>query len=471
MTPRRARLARGSPGPAIESEIESLDLEGRGIARVDGKVAFIDGALPGERVRWERVRSKSRFDAGVVTEVLRASSLRTKPRCVYFGLAAGSCGGCSMQHLDTRAQVSIKQRVLEDSLERIGKVRPETILRPISGLAWNYRHRARMTARYVDGKGAVLVGFHERASSYVADMRSCEILAEPVGRLIGPLRDLLGGLSNRQRLPQIEVAVAQGVTVLVLRVLEPLSDQDRVRLREFELHEGVHFWEQPGGPDTAVPLAGGAGAPPRALNLPLPEYGLQLPFRPTDFTQVNHRTNEILVRRALCLLDPGPDDAVADFFCGMGNFTLPIATRARHVIGLEGSETLLARAAASAREAGLGARTAFVARNLFEWTAADWQALVAARGGRIDRVLVDPPRDGALAVVQALGAGPPPRRMVYVSCNPATLARDCGYLVHQAGWFLRSAGIVNMFPHTSHVESIAVLEPGEAPARTCALRG
>lgn len=458
-TPRTARLGREAPAPAepLFAQIESLDLEGRGVARIDGKVAFIDGALPGEHVQWQRNRAKARFDTGRVVAVLRSSTLRAQPRCAHFGLEQGSCGGCSMQHLDARAQVSVKQRMLEESLWRIGHVRPEMVLRPICGLTWNYRHRARLTVRYIEKKGGALVGFHERASSYVADMRACPVLAASVAQLLVPLRDLVSGLSIRDRLPQIEVAVAQSTTVLVLRILAPLGEGDEPRLNDFAARHGVSFWLQTSGPDSAEPLVPGEA---NTLALPLPEFGLSLPFRPTDFTQVNHRTNEILVRRALALLAPEPGDSVADFFCGMGNFTLPLATRCRAVVGLEGSPPLLRRAEAAAGDAGLAAKVRFLARNLFEWTADDWPALCAASGGKIDRVLIDPPRDGAAALVTALAQEPnPPRRMVYVSCNPATLARDCGTLVAEGRWVLRSAGVVNMFPHTSHVESIAVLEP------------
>ena len=447
------------------ARIESLDLEGRGVARLDdGKVAFIEGALPGERVQWARLRAKARFDTGRVTAVLAASPLRVTPRCPHFGLDAGKCGGCSMQHLDARAQVSIKQRVLEETLWHIGRLRPETVLRPVVGPVWNYRHRARLSVRFVPRKGGVLVGFRERNSSYVADMHACPVLGEPVAHLIDPLRELVSGLSIRDRLPQIEVAIAQAgsgppITVLVLRILAPLSDADRDRLRAFERGQGVGFWLQPAGPDTAEPMdppARGDGA----LPLRLPEFGVEIPFRPTDFTQVNHAINEVLVRRALALLDPGPQDVIADFFCGLGNFTLPLATRAGRVRGLEGSAALLRRAEAAAAAAGFAGRVDFAARNLFEWTAADWEGLRAGLGGRIDRVLVDPPREGALAVVQSFGLdAAPPRRVVYVSCNPATLARDCAWLVHEAKWTVRAAGVVNMFPHTSHVESIAVLEP------------
>lgn len=437
------------------ANIESLDLEGRGIARIEGKVAFIDGALPGERVLWLRTRSKARFDTGRVLQVLRPSSARVAPRCPHFGLQPGSCGGCSMQHLDPRTQVSIKQRMLEETLWRIGHVRPELVLRPVCGPAWHYRQRARLTVRYVARKGGVLVGFHERASSYVADMRQCAVLPEKVSGLLLPLRSLVERLSIRDRLPQIEVAVAQHRTVLVLRILAPLSDTDRRLLAEFSLEHGVSLWTQTSGPESAEPLH---RQEEYGLSLALPEFGLSLPFRPTDFTQVNHRTNEVLVRRALALLAPQAHEVVADFFCGMGNFTLPLATRALRVVGLEGNASLLQRAQRAAQLSGLGHKVSFATRDLFAWTAEDWAALRRSFGGRIDRVLVDPPRDGALAVIKAIASEFPPQRIVYVSCNPATLARDCGWLVHEKGWHLRAAGVVNMFPHTSHIESIALLE-------------
>ena len=442
------------------ADIESLDLEGRGVAHRDGKVVFIEGALPGERVRYERVRNKPSYETGRTLAVERESWMRVTPRCPHFGLHAGACGGCAMQHLDARAQVAVKQRALEDALWHIGKVRAAQLLPPIHGPDWGYRHRARLTVRDVTKKGGVLVGFHERASSYVADMNSCAILPPPVSALLVPLRRLVESLSIRQRLPQIELAVgADARTALVFRVLEPPSASDLAALRAFGEARQVDVWLQPKGPDSAEPLEPAAAS---ALRLPLPQFGVSLEFRPTDFTQVNHRINEVLVGRALHLLDVQGGESVADFFCGLGNFTLPLATRAAHVTGLEGSESLLERARAAAAAHGLAGRTEFLARNLFDWSLVDWEALWARRG-RIDRVLVDPPREGALEVVRALAASARrPRRLVYVSCNPATLARDCAVLVHEGGWCLQAAGVVNMFPHTAHVESIAVLEPTAA---------
>jgi 23S rRNA (uracil1939-C5)-methyltransferase len=437
-------------------EVDSLELEGRGVARREGKVVFVEGALPRERVRVERLRAKPTYETARTVAVLRASSQRVAPRCPHFGLHAGACGGCSMQHIGVRAQVAIKQRALEDSLWHIGRLRAERILRPIVGPAWRYRHRARLAVRDVPKKGGVLVGFHERASSYVADMRECHVLPERVSALLLPLRELVTGLTLRKRLPQIELAVAGDTVVLVLRVLQPPTQDDLERMRRFASAHDVALWLQPGGPETAHPIDAAGGA---SLRLELPEFGVVLPFAPTDFTQVNHRINEVLVRRAVRLLDPEPGDRVLDLFSGLGNFTLPLAKRCARVLGVEGSATLVRRARAAAAENRLQDRVDFETGDLFAWTADDW-GRCEAKLGRVDRVLIDPPREGALAVARALAAAEhKPRRAVYVSCNPATLARDCAVLVHDGGWKLGAAGVVNMFPHTAHVESIAVLEP------------
>jgi 23S rRNA (uracil1939-C5)-methyltransferase len=438
--------------------VESLDLEGQGVARdAGGKVVFVDGALPGEDVQVEVQRRKPQWERGTMTARRRESSQRVEPRCPHFG----RCGGCRLQHLHVGAQVATKQRALEDALSHLAKVRPERVLRLIEGPAWRYRHRARLAVRHVVKKGTVLVGFHELRSSYVADMDSCEVVPEHLSRLLVPLRGLIGAMDQRDRLPQIEVAVGDAVTALVLRHLEPLSAPDRARLVEFGRAHGVQWWLQPKGPDTVHRLE--EGGPDLAYALP--EFGVRVPFRPTDFTQVNHAVNEVLVGRALRLLDVRPDDRVIDWFCGLGNFTLPLATRARAVLGVEGSAALLERARAAAALNGLAGRTAFEARNLFEIGAADLVALSAAA-----KWLVDPPREGAFALAKALaelhqappseGEWEPPARIVYVSCNPATLARDAGLLVHQAGYRCVAAGAVNMFPHTAHVESIAVFEHG-----------
>ena len=430
--------------------VESLDLEGQGVAHnAAGKVVFVEGALPGEQVRVAVRRRKNQWEQGELVELRRESSQRVVPACPHFG----HCGGCKLQHLHPGAQVATKQRALEDALAHLGKVRPERILRPIEGPAYGYRYRARLSVRWVAKKGTVLVGFHERRSSYVADMHSCAVLPPAVSALLMPLRELIGAMAQRDRLPQIEVAVGEDVTALVLRHLEPLVESDVQHLRDFAREHGVQWWLQPKGPDSVHRLDP-EGAP---LRYRLAQFGLVMPFRPTDFTQVNHAVNEVLVSRAVRLLDPQPGDRVIDWFCGLGNFTLPIATRAAEVLGIEGSEVLVQRARDNAAANGLAGRASFAARNLFELGADDLAAY-----GLAQRWLVDPPREGAFALAKALADAPEaehvPRRIVYVSCNPATLARDAGLLVHQAGYRCAAAGVVNMFPHTAHVESIAVFD-------------
>lgn len=443
-------------------KVESIDLEAQGVARnAEGKVVFIEGALPGEEAQVQVGRRKNQWEQGTLVALRRESALRVRPGCPHFGLHAGACGGCKMQHLDAAAQVAVKQRVLEDNLQHLAKVKPEQVLRPIEGPTWGYRYRARLSVRWVPKKGTVLIGFHERKSRYVADMSVCPVLPAAVSAMLLPLRALIGSMDQRDRLPQIELAVGQRpegpLIALVLRHLEPLSQADGDRLRAFAAGHGVQWWLQPKGPETVHLLDDGG----LELAYGLPEFGVLMPFKPTDFTQVNHQINSALVGRALRLLDPQPDERVIDWFCGLGNFTLPIATRARTVLGIEGSETLVQRSRDNARANGLAGKATFAARNLFELGAAD---LVAY--GEAARWLVDPPREGAFALVKAvadLEAAPvagwsPPRRIVYVSCNPATLARDAGLLVHQAGYRCVAAGAVNMFPHTAHVESIAVFE-------------
>ncbi len=454
--------------------IESLDIEAQGIAhRDDGKVVFVEGALPFEVVSANIHRKKNNFEQGAVTAIHRESSQRVQPGCAHFGLHAGACGGCKMQHLHMGSQVAVKQRVLEDNLWHLGKVKPEMVLRPIEGPAWGYRYRARLSVRNVLKKGAVLIGFHERKSRYVADMRACPVLPPHVSALLLPLRELIGAMDARDTLPQIELACGDSVTALVLRHLEALSAADQQRLRDFAgVHPGVQWWLQSKGPETVRlldPLSG-VGPGQVELSYDLPDFGIHMPFKPTDFTQVNPHINRVLVARALRLLDARPQERVIDWFCGLGNFTLPLATQAGEVLGVEGSTTLVARAQENydrnqLARSGLKplCATNFVARDLFEMTPA-----MLVQDGRADKWLVDPPREGAFALVKALvelheqglsdSSWAPPRRIVYVSCNPATLARDAGLLVHSAGYRCTAAGVVNMFPHTAHVESMAVFE-------------
>ena len=430
----------------LVATIESLDHEGRGVARVDGKAVFVEGALPGEKVEYTVVRQRPSYDLAELHRVIIPSAQRVEPRCRYYG----TCGGCSMQHLDSVAQAAVKQRVLEDALWHVGKVRAETIYAAIHGPSWGYRFRARIGARRVPSKGGVLVGFRERKSSYISDMMSCEILPPHVSAMLPALHELIAGLSIPDRIPQIELAMGDGnVTVLVFRHLEALSEADHERLIGFSDAHDVQVWLQPKGPDSIHRLHP-KDAP--GLSYGLPEFGVRMDFRPTDFTQVNVQINQLLMRRAMQLLAPQPGEHIADLFCGLGNFSLPIARSGATVVGVEGSEFLVARAGQNARANGLEANSEFHTANLFEATPDSLAAL-----GRFDKMLIDPPRDGAIEVVKALGDNAP-RRIVYVSCNPATLARDAAVLVHGKGYALRGAGIANMFPQTSHVESIALFE-------------
>ena len=442
--------------------VESIDLEAQGVAHnAEGKVVFIEGALPTEQVQVRVGRSKNAWEQGHLNALRHESPLRVRPGCPHFGLHDGACGGCKMQHLDAAAQVAVKQRVLEDNLQHLAKVKAERLLPAIQGPTWGYRYRARLSVRHVVRKGTVLVGFHERKSRYVADMQVCPVLPAHVSALLMPMRALIHGMDQRDRLPQIELAIGERadgmVTALVMRHLEPLTAADIDRLKAFGQQHQVQWWLQPKGPETVHLLED--GGPELAYSLP--EFGLLMPFKPTDFTQVNHQINSVLVGRAVRLLAPEPHERVIDWFCGLGNFTLALATRSHQVLGLEGSQVLVDRAADNAQRNGLAARTRFAARNLFELTPDDLVAL-----GTADKWLVDPPREGAFALAKSLAdlqAAPragwqPPTRIVYVSCNPATLARDAGLLVHQAGYRCVAAGAVNMFPHTAHVESMAVFE-------------
>lgn len=488
----RKRTAQLPPASDEWLHVESLDLEAQGVARKpDGMVVFIEGALPFEEVQFDAQRSKNNWEQGTLRAIRRESSQRVRPGCPHFGLHPGACGGCKMQHLDATAQVAVKQRVLEDNLWHLGKVRPDAMLRPLEGPTWNYRYRARLSVRHVLKKGTVLIGFHERKSQYIADMKVCQVLPERVSAMLLPLRSLIGSLDACDTVPQIELACGDmpdeagiprlGVIAMVLRHLEPLSEADLRRLRDFaSAHEGVQWWLQSKGPDTVRLLDDGGPV----LSYDLPEFGISMPFKPTDFTQVNPHINRVLVGRALRLLDVRPHERVIDWFCGLGNFTLPLATLAREVLGIEGSDALVARATANYERNGASCTghrslspTRFVVRDLFEMTPA---MLVA--DGIAEKWLVDPPREGAFALVKALAdlharqtggevQGEPvdgvdawrlPQRIVYVSCNPSTLARDAGVLVTLAGYECTFAGVVNMFPHTAHVESIAVFDRPDA---------
>ncbi|MFS2134782.1 23S rRNA (uracil(1939)-C(5))-methyltransferase RlmD [Duganella sp. Dugasp56] len=436
--------------------IKSLDMDARGVGHMEnedgsqGKVVFVEGALPGETVSFTSFKKKKNWEMARMDALHHESPMRVQPKCVHFEM----CGGCSMQHLEPTAQVAIKQRVLEDNLQHIGKVRPQTVMRPMYGPTWGYRYRARLSVRHVAKKDAVLVGFKEKKSIFVADIQSCQILPKHVSDLLLPLRALIGSLTLFNQIPQIEVAIGEGVTALVLRIMAPLAGDDDVKLKAFADQHKIQFWLQTKGPETAAPYY----PLDQELHYLLPEFGIKMPFKPVDFTQVNHYINRVLVVKALRLLEVQPEDRVADLFCGLGNFTLPLATQAREVVGIEGATSLTERALDNARANGLSDKTTFYTRNLFEVTAEHLIEL-----GKFDRMLVDPPRDGAMALSEALvelsqtRADLLPKRIVYVSCSPSTLARDAGILVN-AGYVLNKAGVVNMFPHTSHVESMAVFD-------------
>ncbi|NOS98303.1 MAG: 23S rRNA (uracil(1939)-C(5))-methyltransferase RlmD [Methylotenera sp.] len=453
--------------------IESLDQEGRGVAHVDGKTIFIDGALPNEEVTYQAIRIKASYEVANVVEVLTKSNQRVTPKCPHFGL----CGGCKLQHLDANAQVAAKQLLLENDLWHIGKVKPDNMLPPLYGPTWGYRHKARLSVKYVDKKERVLVGFNEKATRYVAVMNSCEVLVPEVSALIEPLQNMIIQLSIRDKLPQIELAVGeplnnQTVIVLILRIMDALTAEDEAHIKTFADTHQVQIWTQTKGPETIKPFYPLNGA---QLQYSLPAFNLTYPFKPNEFTQVNPQINQAMINLAMQLLAPKQGEIIADFFCGIGNFTLPIARSGAQVLGLEGLANLVDRANESAVLNQI-TNTTFGVADLFKMTP---DAL--AELGRFDKWLIDPPRDGAFELIKSLadfpkklteveegalqantsGAPSPvenPRSIVYVSCNPATLARDAGVLVNEKGYRLSAVGVINMFPHTAHVESIALFE-------------
>ncbi len=444
--------------PILPAFIESLDQEGRGVAHVDGKTIFIDGALPNERVTYQSQHIKPSYEVANTISVIQPSNQRVIPKCPHFGL----CGGCKLQHLDINAQVAAKQRLLENDLWHIGKVKPENMLPPLYGPTWGYRHKARLSVKYVEKKQRVLVGFNEKATRYVADMNSCEVLVPAVSRLIVPLQQMIVELSIRDQLPQIELAVGeadtsntrepvnhQPVIVLIFRIMDALSIEDEMHFKTFAETHHVQVWTQSKCPDTIKPFWP-LHAP--QLQYSLPEFNLIYPFKPNEFTQVNPQINQVMIRRAMQLLSPQQGEKIADFFCGIGNFTLPIARSGASVLGLEGLANLVERANESALLNQLK-HVKFGVADLFKMTP---EALTGL--GRFDKWLVDPPRDGAFELIKSLDASNSPHTIVYVSCNPATLARDAGVLVNEKNYTLKAAGVINMFSHTAHVESIALFE-------------
>jgi 23S rRNA (uracil1939-C5)-methyltransferase len=477
-----------TPVEAADEEgiVAALTHEGEGIVR-GGKTAFVLGALPGERIRFRRAKRHRQHDDARLLEVLEPAADRAQPRCAHFGI----CGGCALQHLAPESQLAAKQLELRDNLERVAQVMPDQWLEPLRGPVWNYRRRARLGAKYVAKKGRVVVGFRERLAPYVAALERCEVLAAPADALITPLSEMLTGLSIRERLPQIEVAVADNAVALVMRVLTPPTPDDLAKLRAFEKANDVRIYLQPAGLDSvhrlppptgedaasdgnepgALPpnLGANRGAAQSPAESPLmyrlPPFDLTLEFLPTDFIQINGAINEALVTRAIELLNPDPDSEVLDLFCGLGNFTLPLARRARRVIGVEGDAQLVKRAADNARRNGIETAEFHVADlskppGETPATAPAWAKTLVGEGSRY--ILLDPPRAGAREMLPTV-ARLAPKRVLYISCHPGSLARDTGMLVHQFGFRLRAAGVLDMFPHTTHVESLALFEP--APAR------
>ncbi len=438
-----ASAARPERAPEC-ARVDALTHEGEGIVR-GGKTVFIPGALPGETVRFVRARRQRRHDEGRLLEVLEPSAERVSPRCAHFGV----CGGCRLQHLGPEAQLAAKQQELADNLQRLAQVQCGRWLAPLTGSVWGYRRRARLGVKYVAKKGKVVVGFRERNAPYVADVLRCHVLSEPVGELLAPLGALVGALDIRAQLPQIEVAVGDNATALVLRVLSAPSPADLERLRAFGERHRLCLYLQPGGLETIVPLDGEGAAEP--LYYTLPQFGLRLEFAPSDFIQINGPVNRALVARAVELLAPAEGDAVLDLYCGLGNFTLPLARSGAHVVGVEGERSLIERARHNAALNGM-ANAQFHAADLS--TAPEPTAPWLRRA--YSHVLLDPPRLGARALLAAVAAMRP-RRVLYVSCHPGTLARDLGILVHEHGFALDAVGVIDMFPHTGHVESLALL--------------
>jgi len=427
----------------IEADITDLTHDGRGVAHISGKAVFVAGALAGERVRLRDVRKHRHYDEAAVEEVLRVSPDRVAPRCKHFGV----CGGCALQHLDPAAQIAAKQRLLLENFERIGKVQPSAILPALTDSPWGYRRKARLSAKFVEKKGRMLVGFRETNGRYVADIERCEVLLPAVGERIAAITAMLESLEGKREIPQIEIAAGDNLVALVFRHLQPLSDADTQALTRFGQANDLAIFLQPGGIDSVAPLWP-AGA---QLNFELPAYDVTLDFRPLDFIQVNGGMNRRMIDHALALLDPQPSDRVLDLFCGLGNFTLPLARRAAQVVGVEGETGLVQRARDNATKNGI-ANATFHSADL----AADQRATAWAKAD-YELVLLDPPRSGADAVLDYLPRKST-RRVVYVSCHPASLARDAGILVDKHGFKLTSAGVMDMFPHTAHVESIALFE-------------
>ena len=444
-------MARLDQTPKTVSIVD-LSLDGRGVARWPeghanaGKAVFVSGALPGETVSVQQTARSRHFDEAKTLEVIEASPDRVEPRCPHFG----TCGGCVLQHFAEERQIESKQRVLLENLQRIGHVSPQSVLPPLRGDSWGYRRKGRFSVRRVEKKDKTLVGFREQDPRFVADIGECHVVVPQLGFKVAALGALVDGLDARRDIPQIEFIAGDAQIALVFRHLQPLSDADKAKLAAFAEAEGFSIFLQPGGIDSVHPLTGDAPQ----LSFRLPQWDIELMFRPLDFIQVNAKLNEAMIARALELLDVQPGERVLDLFCGLGNFTLPLARAAGdgEVVGVEGDAGLVQRARANAAHNGLGNATFHAADLVQDLAAQPW-----LKAG-FDKLLLDPARSGAIEVLKQLPLKGL-KRIVYVSCHPGSLARDAGFLVNGAGWTLREAGGMDMFPHTAHVESIAVFDP------------
>lgn len=427
--------------------IESLSHDGRGITTINGKTTFVSGAIVHETVICKLTRKHSRYNEAEVTEVLTAAPERTTPLCAHYSV----CGGCSMQHINSDAQIQFKQKTLLEQLKHFGKVEPEIVLPPISGNPWHYRRKARLGVRYVRKKERVLVGFREKFSNFLADIHACPVLHESVGSRIAELSDLIASLSQYEHIPQIEVAISDHETALIFRHLTPLPEEDVKKLREFAEANSLHFYLQPNSPEKIHKIWPLDSADKLSYFINLPDKKLEMQFYPLDFIQVNSEINQLMLKQALYLLDPQSSDDILDLFCGLGNFTLPLAHYAKHVVGVEGSHEMVTRAQENAQHNSIS-NVEFHAANLMEPSPS-----VAWMQKKYDKILLDPPRTGAkelLPFIPKFSA----KKIVYVSCNPSTLARDAGELVYNYGYKLKQVGVINMFPHTSHIEAIALFE-------------
>jgi 23S rRNA (uracil1939-C5)-methyltransferase len=438
---RRTKRRQRIPQDPVETHIESLSHDGRGVARIEGKTVFIDGALAGEQVKFLYSKMHSKYDEGRTIEVLQAANDRVDAKCQHFGV----CGGCSLMHMAPEAQLALKQKTLEEHLNHFGNVTPQQWLAPLTGPLWGYRRKARLGVKYVAKKERVLVGFREKGTPYLALLERCEVLDPRVGNRLAELGEMIAKLEGFNRIAQIEVAMDDEHTALVFRNLDPLSEQDQHALIAYGQANDIWIYLQSGGPDTVTPLW-----PENPQLSYAPEDGLNLEFEPSDFTQVNAGINKKMIQRTMELLEISAEDRILDLFCGLGNFTLPLAKRVNEVVGVEGDEALVRHARDNAAKNGL-ANATFEQADLTKTELKDYPW---AKAG-FNKILLDPPRSGAFEVLHqlaALGA----ERLVYVSCNPATLARDAGELVNNHGYTLVSTGVMDMFPHTTHVESIAL---------------